>query len=71
MKTKLNDNEVKEIVKMQQKIDSYEGFIRAVFIMAKFGKHVNYPMFSHTDFTNEMKFIWKTIKEKCVNNEGT
>ena len=25
MKTKLNDNEVKEIVKMQQKIDSYEG----------------------------------------------
>ena len=45
MKTKLNDNEVKEIVKMQQKIDSYEGFIRAAFIMAKSGKHVNYPMF--------------------------
>ena len=71
MKTKLNDNEVKEIVKMQQKIDSYEWFIRAAFIMAKFGKHVNYPVFSHTDFTSEMNFIWKTIKEKYINNEGT
>ena len=56
---------------MQQKIDSYEGFIRAAFIMAKSGRHVNYPMFSHTDFDDEMNFIWKTIKEKCVNNEGT
>ena len=71
METKLNDNEVKEIVKMQQKIDSYEGFILAAFIMAKSGRHVNYPMFSHTDFADEMNFIWKTIKEKCVNNEGT
>ena len=71
METKLNDNEVNEIVKMQQKIDSYEGFIRAVFIMAKSGKHVICPMFSDTDFADEMNFIWKTVKEKCVNNEST
>jgi exonuclease V gamma subunit len=71
METKLNDNEVKEIVKMQQKIDSYEGFIRATFIMAKRGAPVNYPLFKDTGFTDEMFFIWKTIKEKCVNNEGT
>lgn len=71
METKLNDNDVNEIVKMQQKIDSYEWFIRAAFIMAKYGKHVIYPMFSDTDFADEMNFIWKTIKEKCVNNEGT
>ena len=71
MKTKLNDNEVDEIVKMQQKIDSYEWFICAAFIMAKSGRQVNYPVFSHTDFTSEMNFIWKTIKEKCVNNEVT
>lgn len=62
---RLNDNEVREVARMQQMIDSYEGFIRAAFIMAKFGKHVNYPVFSHTDFTSEMNFIWKTIKEKC------
>ena len=71
METKLNDNEVKEIVKMQQKIDSYEGFICAAFIMAKSGHRVNYPILSHTDFYDEMNFIWKTIKEKCVNNEDT
>ena len=71
METKFNDNEVKEIVKMQQKIDSYEGFIRAAFIMAKSGHRVNYPILSHTDFYDEMNFIWKTIKEKCVNNEDT
>ena len=71
METKLNDNKVNEIVKMQQKIDSYEGFIRAAFIMAKSGHRVNYPIFSHTDFYDEMNFIWKTIKEKCVNNENT
>ena len=71
METKLNDNEVKEIVKMQQKIDSYEGFIRAAFIMAKSGHRVNYPILSHTDFYDEINFIWKTIKEKCVNNEDT
>lgn len=62
---RLNDNEVREVARMQQMIDSYEGFIRAAFIMAKFGKHVNYPIFSHTDFTSEMNFIRKTIKEKC------
>lgn len=71
METKLNDNEVKEIAEMQQKIDSYEWFIRAAFIMAKSGHRMNYPIFSHTDFADEMNFIWKTIKEKCVNDEGT
>lgn len=51
METKLNDNEVKEIVKMQQKIDSYEGFIRAAFIMAKSGHRVNYPIYRILTFT--------------------
>ena len=58
METKLNDNEVKEIVKMQQKIDSYEGFIRAAFIMAKSGRHVNYPM-------SAMIFVFFWIYEFC------
>lgn len=30
MGTKLNDNEVREIAKMQRKIDSYEAFIMAI-----------------------------------------
>lgn len=39
MKTeRLNDNEVKEVAEMQRKIDSYEGFIKALWMMAKSGK---------------------------------
>lgn len=63
METKLNDNEVKEIAKMQEKIDSYEGFIGAIFIMAKSKKSVNYPLFGGTELTHEMNFVWKFIKE--------
>lgn len=69
METKLNENEVKEVARMQQKIDSYEGFIRAAYMMAKSGRRINYPMFVHTDFAEEMHFIWKTIKENFI-NEG-
>ena len=61
---RLNDNEVKEVARMQQKIDSYEGFIRAAFIMAKSGHRVNYPIFSHTDLYDEMNFILENHKRK-------
>lgn len=60
---RLNDNEVREVAEMQQKIDSYEGFIRAAFMMAKSGKIVNYPLFDETDFTEEMNFIWRFIRD--------
>ena len=63
METKLNDNEVKEIAKMQEKIDSYEGFIGAIFIMAKSKKCINYPLFGSTELTHEMNFVWKFVKE--------
>lgn len=59
----LNDNEVREVAKMQRKIDSYEGFISAVFMMAKFKKHINYPVFDGTGQTHEMNFIWRFVKE--------
>lgn len=63
METKLNDNEVKEIAKMQEKIDSYEGFIGAIFIMAKSKKFINYPVFGGTELTHEMNFLWRFVKE--------
>ena len=63
---RLNDNEVKEVAKMQRKIDDYEYFIRATFMMAKSGKRINYPMFEHTDFADEMNEIWRTVRDaKC------
>lgn len=64
MKTKLNDNEVLEIANMQKKIDSYEGFIRAIFIMSKIGRPVDYPLFDGTELEEEMNFIWKFVKDK-------
>ena len=63
METKLNDNEVREVARMQQMIDSYEGFIRALWIMMLSSKNTNYPRFSGTDFDNEMNKIWRWVKE--------
>lgn len=63
METKLNENEVKEIAKMQNKIDSYEGFIKAIYIMAKTGVLVNYPIFDGTTHTKEMSYLWHFIKK--------
>lgn len=60
---RLNDNEVREVAEMQQKIDSYEGFIRAAYMMALSGKVVNYPLFDGTDYTEEMNFIWRFIRD--------
>ena len=63
METKLNDNEVKEVARMQQMIDSYEGFIAALSIMMVSKKDVNYPRFTGTNFDKEMNRIWRWIKE--------
>ena len=65
METKLNNNEVRYVAEMQRRIDSYEGFIKALFMMAKFSKlDMNYPLFDGTDFTEEMNFIWRFVKGK-------
>lgn len=63
MENRLNENEVKEIAKMQKKIDSYEGFIKAIYLMAKFGKDINYPLFEGTRYEQEMGYLWHFIKK--------
>lgn len=60
---RLNDNEVKEVARMQQKIDSYEGFIRALCIMMISEKEINYPVFTDTNLDKEMNKIWRWVKE--------
>lgn len=62
METKLNDNEVKEIAKMQKKIDSYEAFIKAAFLMAHNCKKINYPRID-TNLSMEMGYLWHFIKD--------
>ena len=63
METKLNYNEVKEVARMQQMIDSYEGFIYALFMMMISKKEINYPMFTDTNLDDEMNKIWRWVRE--------
>ena len=62
METKLNDNEVKEVARMQQMIDSYEGFICALHIMMLSEREINYPKFTDTNLDKEMNKIWRWVK---------
>lgn len=63
METKLNDNEVREVARMQQMIDSYEGFICALHLMMSSTKEIYYPLFTDTNFDNEMNDIWRWVNE--------
>ena len=63
METKLNDNEVREVAKMQQMIDSYEGFICALNIMMISKREISYPIFTDTNLDKEMNKIWQWVKE--------
>ena len=66
---RLNDNEVKEVARMQQMIDSYESFISTVNVMILRKKtDLNYLLFDGTPLTKEMNNIWRYIKD--VINEG-
>jgi hypothetical protein len=63
METKLNNNEVKEVARMQQMIDSYEGFICALHMMMLSEREINYPAFTDTNLDNEMNRIFWWVKE--------
>lgn len=70
METKLNDNEVKEVARMQKMIDSYEGFIKALCIMMLSKREINYPQFTDTNFDKEMNKIWRYVKQTIEENES-
>lgn len=60
---RLNDNEVKEVARMQRMIDSYEGFIRALSIEMISEKDIYVPMFTDTKHAKQMNCIWKWVKK--------
>lgn len=71
METKLNDNEVKEVAKMQMKIDTYESFISTVCAMVVSKRtNLNYLLFDGTELTDEMNRIWRFIKQKIKDDES-
>lgn len=63
METRLNNNEVKEVARMQQMIDSYEGFICALDMMMISKREIDYPRFTNTNLDKEMNRIWRWVKE--------
>ena len=61
---RLNNNEVKEVARMQEKIDAYEAFILAASFLVRRGiDNVDYPIFARTGLDEKMNRIWKWIKE--------
>ena len=59
----MNDNEVKEVARMQQMIDSYEAFILAASFLVRGNDNIGYPLFARTSLDKQMDCIWKYIKE--------
>lgn len=63
METKLNDNEVKEVARMQRLITKYENVISALFIKAKTGREIKLLLFEEKDMNEEIRYLWKWIEE--------
>ena len=63
METKLNNNEVREIARMQELIDYYEIAIRSLFYMADSEDDVVCPILSRSAVNHELKYLWRWIKE--------
>lgn len=63
METKLNDNEVKEVARMQRLITKYENVISALYIKAKTGTEIKLLQFEEKDMSEEIRYLWKWIKE--------
>lgn len=64
METKLNDNEVREVAKMQSLIDEYETFILALSEMIRDKRNVCSPMFVPTRLEPTMHRVWDWVKEQ-------
>ena len=60
---RLNNNEVKEVARMQRLITKYERVISALYIKAKTGTEIKLLQFEEKDMREEIRYLWKWIKE--------
>jgi len=60
---KLNDNEVKEVARMQELIDCYELTLRSLFLITKHNCNINYPQFADSPIKKEINYLWRWVKE--------
>lgn len=71
METKLNDNEVREVARMQMKIDVYEAFIGTInaMLVAK-RTDLNYILFNDCPLKKEMNSIWRKVRGYIKESKG-
>lgn len=60
---RLNDNEVKEVARMQELIDYYELALRSMYLIVKHDSNINYPQFANSHINKEINFLWRWVKE--------
>ena len=60
---RLNDNEVREVARMQRLITKYENVISALYLKAKTGTEIKLLEFEEKDMSGEIRYLWKCIKE--------
>ena len=60
---RLNDNEVKEVARMQRLITKYENIILALYLKAKTGREIQLLQFEEPNLRNETVYLWNWIKE--------
>lgn len=60
---RLNDNEVKEVARMQRLITRYENVISALFLKAKTGKEIRLLLTEDRDLQEEINYLWHWIKQ--------
>lgn len=68
----MENNEVKEIARMQQLIDAYELHIRSVAIIIRTCGQIelNYPIMNRTPLDKEMNDTWKFVKSQIKEGKG-
>lgn len=60
---RLNNNEVKEVARMQRLITKYENIILALYLKAKTGREIQLLQFGEPNLRNETTYLWNWIKE--------
>ncbi len=60
---RLNDNEVKEVARMQRLITKYENVITALYLKAKTGKEVKLLLTEESDLQKEINYLWNWVKD--------
>lgn len=61
---RLNDNEVREVAKMQRLITKYENVIAALYLKAKLNVDIKLLKTEDSDLDGDIVFLYKWITEK-------